>query len=192
MKRILKDKDGNVFSANIISSVPEGFEDITEGLDFDGNEEVSKEHLESVEIPAIEAAEATVESWSNGTDTVSDPNDIPTIMVDGEATLDSSFIYSPASDAVEAKKATFKLKKKTGADQLIRQKKMDSLLKDREALLKEADIAINIAFDADEDITALKAYRQALRDVTETHKKADKSWKVAVDSLTEITWPVKP
>ena len=192
MKRILKDKDGNVFSANIISSVPEGFEDITEGLDFDGNEEVSKEHLESVEIPAIEAAEATVESWSNGTDTVSDPNDIPTIMVDGEASLDSSFIHSPATEAVEAKKASFKLKKKTGADQLIRQKKMDVLLEDRDALLKEADIAINIAFDADEDVTALKAYRQALRDVTETHKKVDKKWKAAVDSLESLDWPVKP
>ena len=35
----------------------------------------------------------------------------------------------------------------------------------RNALLSEADIIINKAFDAGSDLTALKAYRQALRDV---------------------------
>ena len=37
---------------------------------------------------------------------------------------------------------------------------------ERDKLLSEADILINKAFDADEDTTKLKAYRQALRDAT--------------------------
>jgi len=52
MKRLLKDQDGNVFSAEIISSVPDGFTDITDELvpneDVNG---VNIEHLEVVEIP---------------------------------------------------------------------------------------------------------------------------------------------
>ena len=35
----------------------------------------------------------------------------------------------------------------------------------RNALLSEADVMINKAFDNGDDLTALKAYRQALRDV---------------------------
>ncbi|MCM1516228.1 MAG: phage tail assembly chaperone [Paraprevotella sp.] len=45
-------------------------------------------------------------------------------------------------------------------------KEMEAVVRSqRNALLQEADILINKAIDADEDISALSAYRQALRDV---------------------------
>jgi len=44
-------------------------------------------------------------------------------------------------------------------------------------------IKINIAEDNGEDTLALRERRKELRDVTEQFKKADGSWKVAVDSL---------
>ena len=51
----------------------------------------------------------------------------------------------------------------------------------RDTLLIEADILINKAFDADADLTALKAYRQALRDVPQQAGFPD-----------NIEWPVLP
>lgn len=54
--------------------------------------------------------------------------------------------------------------------------------KQREPLLAQADIAINKAIDKDEDVTALRVYRQALRDITSTF----------AGDLANVTWPVKP
>lgn len=52
---------------------------------------------------------------------------------------------------------------------------------ERNRLLAEADIAINRAFDNGDDLTALKAYRQALRDVPQQAGFPD-----------NINWPVMP
>jgi Phage tail assembly chaperone protein len=54
--------------------------------------------------------------------------------------------------------------------------------KQRGPLLVEADIAINKALDKGEDTTALRVYRQALRDITTTF----------AGDLANVTWPVKP
>lgn len=52
---------------------------------------------------------------------------------------------------------------------------------ERNHLLAEADIAINKAFDSGADLTAFKAYRQALRDVPQQAGFPD-----------NIDWPVMP
>ncbi|MNL78966.1 hypothetical protein D3C87_2054750 [compost metagenome] len=52
---------------------------------------------------------------------------------------------------------------------------------EREPLLIEADHRINAAVDKGEDATALRAYRQALRDVTEPP-----------NTPNSFTWPTRP
>lgn len=52
---------------------------------------------------------------------------------------------------------------------------------ERNRLLAEADIAINKAFDSGADLTALKEYRQALRDVPQQ-----------AGFPNNIDWPVMP
>jgi hypothetical protein len=54
--------------------------------------------------------------------------------------------------------------------------------KQRAPLLADADIAINKAIDNGNDVTALRAYRQALRDITTTF----------AGDLANVVWPVKP
>lgn len=54
--------------------------------------------------------------------------------------------------------------------------------KQRAPLLASADIAINKAIDKGEDTTALRVYRQALRDITTTF----------ANDLANVAWPVKP
>ena len=52
--------------------------------------------------------------------------------------------------------------------------------KQREPLLKEADVLIYKAEDLGQDTAALRTYRQALRDVTEQ------------EDMANVVWPVKP
>lgn len=52
----------------------------------------------------------------------------------------------------------------------------------RAPLLIDADIAISKAIDNDKDVKALRAYRQALRDITTTF----------AGDLANVVWPVKP
>lgn len=54
--------------------------------------------------------------------------------------------------------------------------------KQRAPLLVDADIAINKAMDKGEDVAPLRAYRQALRDITTTF----------ANDLANVVWPVKP
>lgn len=54
--------------------------------------------------------------------------------------------------------------------------------KQRAPLLAQADIAINKAMDKGEDVALLRAYRQALRDITTTF----------AGDLANVAWPVKP
>jgi hypothetical protein len=54
--------------------------------------------------------------------------------------------------------------------------------KQREPLLISADIAINKAIDNNQDVTPLRVYRQALRDITATF----------ASNLANVVWPVKP
>lgn len=54
MNKILKDQDGNIFRANIVSSIPEGFEDLT-GVELPDEE---LRFLEAIFVPAVEGVEA--------------------------------------------------------------------------------------------------------------------------------------
>lgn len=57
-----------------------------------------------------------------------------------------------------------------------------AIRKQRTPLLIDADIAINKALDKGEDATALRVYRQALRDITTAF----------ANDLANVAWPVKP
>ena len=191
--RYLKDQDGNIFKANVISGIPEGFEDITDGLDLNGTESVPTNLIDAEFVDEVPAVDAAVEHWTDGETIVYDANDIPTLLDENSNPyLDPNFVHVPAVEATALIPAYYRLKKKTGADQAIRQVKMEVLLAPREALLKEADIEINKLEDASQDTGTWRTYRQALRDITEPYKKADGDWKVAVDSLETLDFPVKP
>lgn len=86
------------------------------------------------------------------------------------------------------------IQKKSTADKDRRVETLDKLRQLRDPMLSEADIEINKRFDADEDISAWKTYRQALRDVTSTYIKTDGDPKVSVDNidLETFVWPTKP
>ena len=193
--KLLKDKDGNVFKAHIIHSIPEGFEDISDAIVDVDVEGLSTEHLETVEIQEVPAIKEVIEHWTNGTDKVFDVNDIPTLTDEnGDAFLDPSYSHVAAVSAVAKVPAHYRIKKTSVADQQIRQVKIDKLSVLRQSLLKEADIEINKIVDIGQDASALRTYRQALRDITEPFKKVNGDWKVSVDSLNveEFTFPTKP
>jgi hypothetical protein len=74
---------------------------------------------------------------------------------------------------------------------LTNEQKLESIRVKRNSLLDEADILINKAFDCDsESLLPLKAYRIALRDITEIYK-ADMSLLDTID-VDAVVFPVKP
>jgi hypothetical protein len=79
------------------------------------------------------------------------------------------------------------------------QEKLNAIRQHRIPLMNEADIQINILFDADNDISlaSWKSYRQNLRDITNNYKNEDGSPKTITLDLvtnieTDISWPIKP
>lgn len=196
MHKYLKDKDGNVFKAHVISSVPEGFEDITDGLQQDADTEgLSTALLELEFVDEVPAIQAVAQHWTNGTDTVYDANDIPTLLDQNNTPyIDPTYTYVAAVEAADAIAAHYRLKKKSSADQSLREEKMNEIRKMREPLLHEADVEINKLDDDGADSSDWRLYRKALRDVTEYYKKVDGDWKVAVDSIVieEFEFPAKP
>ena len=192
--RYLKDSSGNIFKADIISEIPAGFTDITKQLDLNGLESVPFELLELEEVAEVPAIEAKPISWTDGTEVVFDPNDIHTVMVDGEAELDPAWTMIPEVVGVAKIPAHCRLIKKSSADQSLRQAIMDRITKMRAPLLADADIEINKLEDAGSDSSAMRTYRQALRDITEPYKKVNGDWKASVDSLDvdSFTFPSKP
>jgi hypothetical protein len=194
--KYVKDQDGNIFKASIVSSLPEGFEDIDSGLQFESNTEgIELSHLEAEYIEEVPAIEAQAEYWTDGTNTVYDPNDIPTLVDgDGNPYLDPAYTHVAAVEAADAIPAYYKLRRKTGADQEIREAIIEQIRVLRAPLLSEADITINILEDAGQDVSAWRAYRTQLRDITEQYKKVDGDWKVAVESIDveNYEFPAKP
>lgn len=141
-------------------------------------------YLESYTVDAVEAIEAQPECWSNGSDKVYSADDIPTLVdEEGNPYLDPSYEYVEAVEAVEAKESYLSLRKKSEADQMLRENKINELRAKRSVLLSELDIKINIAEDNNEDTSVFREKRKELRDITEQFKKADGSWKETVDSL---------
>lgn len=195
MKYLLKN-DGSLVKGIIVHSIPNGFSDISEGLEIDENAVgLGVEFLEAVLVEEVPAIEAVVEHWTDGTDIVYDVNDIPTLTdADGNPYLDPTYVHVAAVQAVDAIPAHYRIKKTTDADQQLRQAKMDQLSALRAPLLAEADIQINKLEDNGGDSAPWRTYRQALRDITETYKKVNGEWKVIVDSLIveEFVFPAKP
>ena len=216
--KYLMDKDGNVFKAHVVSSIPEGFKDVSGVVDVDAVD-LGSEHIEAVEVAevveikeviaveAVIAVEEVIEHWTDGTDTVYDANDIPTLLDEnGDAYLDPNYSHVEAVAGVEGVTevkgvtgvkgvpAHYRIKKHSKADQALRQAKIDELSILRQSLLVEADIEINKLVDNGQDASAFRTYRQALRDITESYKKVNGDWKVAVDSLVieEFVFPSKP
>jgi len=194
--RILRDQDGNIFKANIVSSVPEGFEDITDTMVVEGDAvDLHPQHQESVLQDEKEAIAHVSEHWTDGDVVHYDANDIPTLTdEDGNPYLDPSFVHVAEIQAADVVPAHYVIKKSSTADQEMRQIIIDKLSTLRIPLLAEADIEINKLADLGQDASAWRDHRQALRDVTEPYKKVDGDWKVITDSidLENFTWPVKP
>ena len=193
----LIDKDGNVFEAIIVSSIPEGYTDISEGVIVDEDAiDLLSEHIEALLIAEDPALSAANEYWTDGTDSVYDVNDIPTLVDEetGDAFLDPDWSHVDAVEAFAGVKAHYRIKKTSAADQEIRQIKIDKLSLLREPLLAEADIEINKLEDNAGDSSVWRTYRQALRDITETYKKVDGDWKVITDNLvvSDFVFPTKP
>lgn len=76
----------------------------------------------------------------------------------------------------------------------LRSAKLDDLRGKRDQLLLEADHTINKLEDASQDASAHRAYRQALRDVTEQFKDESGKYTADVDSLNigTFVFPSKP
>jgi hypothetical protein len=198
MVKYLLDEDGKLLKASIPSggSVPEGYQDISKDIQFDEDiSDLDTGFLEAEEIPAVQAVEFEAEHWTDGTFKAYAVDDIPT-LIDGNGNPypNPNFINVPMTPAVEFVPAYYNIKKKSSADQSLREEKMSQIRESREDLLKEADIEINKLEDSNTDSSTWRTYRQALRDVTATHKKAGGDWKVSVDSLdaANFVFPSKP
>ena len=192
------DQDGNIVKAHITSggSVPSGYQDIEAGLVIESDTEgVSNDLLEAVKTEQVDFVAGTQEHWTNGEDTVYDANDIPTLVDEnGDPFLDPDYIHVDSTPEVAFEASFYTLKKKSGADQSMREATMDLVRTARASLLSEADIEINKIEDASGDSSAWRTYRQALRDITATYKKVDGDWKVSVDLLDaeNFAFPAKP
>jgi hypothetical protein len=62
----------------------------------------------------------------------------------------------------------------------------------RQPLIVEADYNINKLYDAGEDDSSWKLYRQQLRDVTEPYKSDPTLLDAVNDVSLDVTWPNKP
>ena len=202
MIRILRDEDGNIFKATVVSGIPSEFEDITDIMQKDQSlDEIDEQYLEAIEVPAVEyvapveaveAVEAQPEKWTKEgeEDLFEDPED-------------ETYTHEPALPAIEGVEAVeeveavaryFVIQKKADGDKDRRNKILDDLRALRAPLLVDADIEINKIEDVGGDSAAMRAYRQELRDVPAAYIKVDGDPKVATDSidLENFNWPAKP
>lgn len=129
--KIIKDSEGNVLKAHVLSSLPQGFSDIT---DFVVNpekiSEVPVSYLSIQTIPAIEEVQAQPAYWSNGEDTVYDSEDIPTIEdEEGNAILDPAYVKTPAVEYVAPQPEQYRLVKKNGTDAALSAAQVEKIVR---------------------------------------------------------------
>jgi len=192
------DQNGNIVKAHIPNggSIPSGYRDIEAGLQIDEDTAgLSTDLLEVAETPQVDFVAGEPENWIKDEEVVYDVNDIPTLVDENDDPyLDPDWVHVDAVDEIPHVPAFFTLKKKSSADQSLREAKMAIIRSKREPLLAEADIEINKLEDTAGDSSSWRTYRQALRDITSTYKKVDGDWKVAVDALDAETYefPAKP
>lgn len=143
--RILKDSEGNLAKANIISSLPEEFEDITDIIvNPEKLDEVALEYLSLQTVAAIEEVQAQPAFWSNGVDTVYDSEDIPTVEdEEGNAILDPEYVKTPAVEYVAPEPQKYRLVKKNGTDQAIAQKQVEVII--RSAIAFGAELLVQFS-----------------------------------------------
>jgi len=129
--RILKDQDGNVVKANVVTSIPNGYEDITElVVNPEKIEEVPVNYLSIQVIAAVEEVQAQPAYWSNGEDTVYDSEDIPTIEdEEGDAILDPAYVKTPAVEYVAPQPEQYRLVKKNGTDAALSAAQVEKIVR---------------------------------------------------------------
>lgn len=109
----------------------------------------------------------------------------------------ASTVFHPATEFAEAYEEVIEVVYEVVASEytveqfdITNELNLQKIREIRNELLKEADIVVNIAYDTGSGIAAAKAYRQALRDVTDAFV-ADMSLLDAVDPEAFV-FPVKP
>lgn len=129
--KYLMDENGKIYESIIISEIPKGMTDISEGIEKDGDlSGVSLDLLEAELMPEIEEVQGVAEMWSNGTDSVTDINDIPMILDDDNNPIaDPTYLHVPAVKYQPMVPAHYKLKKKADADTIISKAKKRKILK---------------------------------------------------------------
>ena len=157
--------------------------------------DLSQHLLKVVLVDETPGTTGVLEHWTNGTDTVYDANDIPTLTdEDGNPYLDTTYSHVDEVLEVAPVPAHQTITKTAEADQEIRSNKMRELDTKRQVLLKEADVKINILEDASQDASTYRSYRQQLRDVTEPFKDDSGDWNSSADILDveNYSFPAKP
>jgi len=129
--RILKKENNGIVKAQIISSAPAGFEDVTDlVINPEKMDEVALEHLTLQTIPAIEEVQAQAAYWTNGEEVLYNSDDIPTIEdADGNAILDPAYTKVAAVAYVAPEPMKYRLVKKAGTDELIATKNVSQIVK---------------------------------------------------------------
>lgn len=132
--RIFKTSENSLIKGRVLNSkavLPNGYEDITDLItNPEKLDEVAIEYLTTQIVPATEEIPYVADSWTNGSNTVYDANDIPTILdEDGEAILDPSYVKVDGTDYAPAQPQKYKLVKKNGADAEIAQVQVEKVIR---------------------------------------------------------------
>jgi hypothetical protein len=161
-------------------------------------EGVDEDCVLPVFVPASSEQTAIPARWSNGSNTVFDPNDIPTIVDEkGNASLDPNYKYFPAIEYVPALPDHYALVFQPKLVLVKKQKIANEVLQQiralREPLLKEADVAIFKLEDEKMDSSKMREYRKQLRICTDILKKDNQAKLECAEMIaSEFKFPVKP
>jgi len=168
--KIVKNANGDILKAQVISGLPDEFEDITDVIENpEYADTVPLQHLTFETIPATEEVVGDAEHWSDGTTKVYNINDIPTILdANGDPILDPSFVRVDAVEYQPAQPEKYRLVKKANADAEIAQAKVSQVVKaaiDFGNQLMVEFATENVVMGITQD-GMTKAVRQAMSEVT--------------------------
>ena len=138
-------------------------------------QQVTRECQDQIEVDAYLAYIASNGNWGKGEyQEMVTPEDIiehPAVAEVLDA--DGVTVITPAQDAyiekIPAIYQTIPAEYSYVVEDVSRNIKLDRIRELRKPLLADADIIVNIAYDTGVNITAAKAYRQALRDCTNAY-----------------------
>lgn len=216
MKYVVKDESGRIMTMVISGNLPEipGIEILGSASDLNPNDiELEKLSWSEIELEAERqelvspAIEAQLEKWTKEGE--EDVFEQPMVVsedpeLEGALVPDDSWTYVPAVEGVVAVYETIPaimgmaLVEDSAKVLVVRQAKananLDSIRALREPLLIDADYSINKADDDGLDLIALKTYRKALRECTDSLKKVNGDAKLTCENLVpeEFQFPSKP